>query len=244
MVLPSHIQPAGSYRPFRQFFALLEPLDTFRRAPHHAAGCPVKTFKFPSSFPVELRLVRARGGDLGNTGLWSQHEFAKHLAFLSGGRADVWKIEEIEYVQQSFARHTAIRIVEPSSKVPKAAPAGAKKAGAENFDLFDCPLLSTSKGPMKPEQKVDPEDWDQLSDLSDFLDGGASELEEEAGPAKGQKRKSEKEELPGSPSKGIAPEKAVSEAASARSGFQVKTIATEMDVVEAALREVGRQVHP
>ena len=187
-------------------------------------------------------------GDLGNTGVWTQYELAKLLVTLSKGRADCWKIRQLDFVQQSLAKYTALRVKEEEAKVPKAAGAGTAAPNPdEDWSIFDCPLLSSpahGKASSPSFQKDDAEDWEISSEFTDFMDGLPDEIDMNDGTNHGQKRKLEADHQDAfDDSKDKASEKAVSEAGSIRSAHStrhIKTVATDMDVVEEALREIGK----
>lgn len=173
--------------------------------------------------------MRARQGvDIGETGIFNQFEFFGHLLDISKNDATAWQIRTLRCVQQSLALITVLQIEEDLG------PPKKTTSSASNLDdpmsFFECPWLKRGQAKkFEPSfQNDDMSEFDvsdndglvelHMDDAEDIFAGGSHQKHPEGGGEHG---------------------KAPSEAGSV--GHK-KTMATEMGLVEQALREIGRHL--
>ena len=242
----------GTFRPQRHFFALLNPRGSVAAALPHPAGSKMRMVK-PLKFPVQLQLERLPGED----GLLNHFELLKDMVLITGKDAERWTIREVDFTQTSASCYTALHLStshecdaprpDPDTAAP-AASSSSCKASDEDFSYLDMTFLdpgpdlaSILKDTGCDDESDCHEDDDCFSDNagSDFdinealerqhLDRRAPELFAAAEP---ERQAQEPAAAPASP--GVAPSEAGSRAG------QVKTVATDKDLIEKALRDAGR----
>ena len=175
--------------------------------------------------------MRARqGADIGNTGIFNQFEFFGHLLDISKNDATAWQVRTLRCVQQSLALITVLQIEEDHG------PPKKPTSSASNLDdsFFECPWLKKGQA-KKFEPSFQDDEMSEFDGISD--NDGLVELYMDH----------EEDTFAGGPNQkhvgvGETEEKAPSEAGSAHSAGHKKTIATEMGLVEEALREIGRHL--
>ena len=185
-------------------------------------------------------------------GCLGQFEFCKYLLQLSKGRTDSWEIKELEYVQQSLSLHTCLRVdreleIGRHKPVPVEPDLKAKASSDFDWSYFDCSLLAPQK-PLEKEMEEDNVWADVMSEFGEFTDSCPSDGDGDEGllPEFKSKRKAKDSSRPDPPksSKTCEAESDVrSEAGSlgSRAG-QIKTLATDKDVVQSSLEAIGRPV--
>lgn len=236
---------AGTKRPQRHFFAALQPKNGALMAVEGVRRCPVPTFK-PMNFPIELELTRLPGGsDFGGCGLWGHSEFCKHLAVMSKGTPANWSIKELDIAQQSLSLHVALGTVKETVCKEKGPKVSEHVETQDDFSFLNMDCLLPGRSFEKPKQKPMDSDGSELEvdDLGNddllFSDSEMAPLNMDKQIMKELNPKQIPADSRGAPAE-KAEEKAPSEAGS-QSGQRVKTLATQMDIVEAALREIGRR---
>ena len=227
---------------------MLEPLGVLRRAAGDLLRCPVPCFKPPDKWPLQLVLSRVRqGADIGNTGMFNQFEFFSILLDISRQKVDAWTVRTLECVQQSLGKHTALHISHDhgAAKAPAASSSASKPA--DDWSFFDSALLQPAAKAVHVRKNPDEGDIDQLSEFdfdgaeeADLLDMFLEAMEEKGQPDPNPNKRKLADAVEAE-AKDDA--KAPSEAGSVRSvrSGQVKTIATEMTLVQEALQEIGRR---
>ena len=181
------------------------------------------------------------------------------LAKASRGKPKDWLVREVDFVQQSLCRHVALSVAVERTCQPKPAkPPEPDIAAQEDYNFFDMPCLVSSHtvtknkpGLKKHDQGSESEavsefsDLGAMTDLEDmFMPDTGKQLEAELKP---KRKKDVDAEGPvdhhhtsGNEKDGPAA-KTPSEAGSIGSrGGNVKTVATNMDLLEKALTPIGR----
>lgn len=202
----------------------------------------MRTFK-PLQFPVQLRLeVVPRDRD--PCGIWSHHEFFKHLSKICQGKPENFIIRELECVQETMALHTAVSIVEEKQCEAKV----SKPKQNFDVDFFDASWIFNKQGSEGPkpndtlkEKLPDLLDDDEDDDFRNIFSDVESDLDREFSPMS-KKRKVDLEpepqsKLPSEIDKGPLDGPAPSECGSVA---HIKTIATQKDLVQKALESAGR----
>eukprot|EP00438_Fugacium_kawagutii_P033554 Skav211088 [mRNA] locus=scaffold2002:163712:164416:+ [translate_table: standard] len=200
-------------------------------------------------FPVSLEPSRSNA-DLGGCGLYGTHELCKDLLKISKGKSEHWVIHEIEWSQSSLSRHTAIAIAQAhEARAPKSSAATeVPVVDEEDFSMFYANFLDPSKDKQTERNQKQLDQSDDESDFAVFqddddacwdeLDGDSGDLQGALEAAFVKPTVRNLQAAARAAGKHVDKEPTPSEAGS-RTG-QVKTIATQMDLVEQALRKIHR----